>query len=153
MKLIKRLGLLAVVVGLMALVLIQGIGAMGNAAVGEYTCYCSQPALRLTQENVYWGSYADYSNRTLSIDYDVSNDSANYANAHNLQILGTSNTAGVTSIDHGRNVNMVSAGECELVTVKYNVPSGVGNFNTTVYATTKDQCGTSYDYPGPIPSA
>lgn len=153
MKLIKRLGLVVVTVGLMTLVLIQGIGAMGSAAVDVYECYCSQPVLRLTQENVYWGSYADYTNRILSIDYDVSNDSANYANAHNLEIVGTSNSAGVTSIDHGRNVNMVSAGECELVTVKYNVPSGVGSFSTRVYATTKDQCGTSYDYPGPMPSA
>jgi len=153
MKLIKRLGLVVVTVGLMTLVLIQGIGAMGNAVVGESSCYCTQPALRLTQENVYWGTYANYTNRTLSIDYDVSNDSTNYANAHNLQILGTSNTAGVTSLSHGRNVNMVSAGECELVTVKYNVPSGVGSFNTKVYVTTRDQCGTSYDYPGPMPAA
>ncbi|MBI5869750.1 MAG: hypothetical protein HZB44_02150 [Actinobacteria bacterium] len=152
MKLIKRLGLVVVTVGLMTLVLIQGIGAMGSAAVEEYACHCSQPVLRLTQENVYWGSYADYANRALSIDYDVSNDTVGYANAHNLQILGTSNTGGVTSIDHGRDINMVSAGECELVTVKYSVPTGVGAFNTRVYATTKDQCGTSYDYPGPMPT-
>jgi len=153
MKLIKRLGLVLVTAGLMAIVLIQGIGSMGNAAVGEYSCYCSQPALRLTQENVYWGSYADYTNHALSIDYDVSNDSTNYANAHNLEILGTSNSSGVTSISHGRNVNMVSAGECELVTVKYNVPSGVSRFSTSVYATTRDQCGNTYDYPGPMPGA
>ncbi|MFA6000618.1 MAG: hypothetical protein WC828_00675 [Thermoleophilia bacterium] len=153
MKLIKRLGLMAVVGGMMSLALIQGIGATGSAAVGETSCYCSQPVLSLTQENVYWGSYADYTNRTLSIDYDVTNSSTNYANAHNLQIVGTSNTSGVISIDHGRDINMVSAGECELVTVKYDVPSGVGSFNTSVYATTKDQCGTSYDYPGPMPSA
>ncbi|MHB0866380.1 MAG: hypothetical protein ACYC6B_01030 [Thermoleophilia bacterium] len=153
MKLIKRLGLVVVTVFLMSLALIQGLGAMGSAAVGDTSCYCTQPALRLTQENVYWDGYADYTNRALSIDYDVSNDSANYANAHNLQILGTSNSAGVTSLSHGRNINMVSAGECELVTVKYNVPVGVSMFSTHVYATTKDQCGTSYDYPGPMPSA
>ena len=151
MKLIRRLGLVVVTVGLMTLVMIQGIGATGNAAVVD-SCYCTQPILRLTQENVYWGSYADYTNRTLSIDFDVSNDSANYANAHNLQILFTSNTAGVSSIDHGRNINMVSAGKCEQVTVKYNVPPGVGAFNTRVYATARDQCGNSYDYPGPMPS-
>lgn len=152
MKLIKKLGLVVVTVCLIALVLVQGIGAIGNAAVGETSCYCTQPVLNLTQEKVYWGDYADYTNRTLSVDYNVSNASDNYANAHNLQIVGTRNTAGVSSIDNGRDVNMVSAGECELVTVKYNVPNGVGAFNTNVYATTKDQCGNSYDYPGPMPT-
>ncbi|MHB1389617.1 MAG: hypothetical protein ACYCXF_00055 [Thermoleophilia bacterium] len=151
MKLIKKLGLVALPIVLMAIVLVQGLGAIGNAAVGEYSCYCTQPLLRLTQEKVYWGSYADYTNGTLSIDYDVSNDSTNYANAHNLQILGTSNSEGVTSISHGRSINMVSAGECELVTVQYKVPAGVNTFHTSVYATTKDQCGNSYNYPGPMP--
>lgn len=148
MKLIKRLGLVVVTVGLMTLVLIQGIGATGSAAVGDESCYCTQPALRLTQENVYWASYADYSQTipVLSVNYNVSNDSTNYANAHNMQITGTSNTQEVTSIDHGRNINMVPAGECELVTVKYGVPTGVGSFMTTLSATTRDQCGTSYNY-------
>jgi hypothetical protein len=152
MKLIQKLGLVVVTVCLIALVLVQGIGAIGNAAVGEYSCYCTQPVLSLTQENIYWGSFAAYEARTLSVDYDVSNLSDNYANAHNLQIVGTSNTGGVSSINNGRDINMVSAGECELVTVKYNVPPGVGAFNTRVYATTKDQCGNSYDYPGPMPT-
>ncbi|MHB1325567.1 MAG: hypothetical protein ACYDGS_07385 [Thermoleophilia bacterium] len=151
MKLIKKLGLVVVTVCLIALVLVQGIGAIGNAAVGEYSCYCTQPVLSLTQEKVYWHGYADYQNRTLSIDYDVTNSSTNYANAHNLQIVGTSNSPGVTSIHHGRDINMVSAGECELVTVKYHVPPDVGSFHTRVYATTRDQCGNSYDYPGPMP--
>lgn len=151
MKLIKRLGLVVVTAGLMSMVLIWGISGLGSAAVGQYDCYCSQPQLSLTRENVYWRSYADYTNRSLSVDYDVSNNSTNYANAHNLKIVGTINTGGVISIDHGRDVNMVSAGECELVTVRYNVPEGVARFDTRVYATTHDQCGTSYDYPGPMP--
>jgi len=151
MKLIKRLGLLGLTVCLMAPVLVWGISSMGSASVGQYTCYCSQPQLSLTQENVYWGSYSDYTNHNLSVVYDVSNNSANYANAHNLQIVGTSNTNGVISVNNGRDVNMVSAGECELVTVKYSVPPGVATFNTRVYATTHDQCGTNYDYPGPMP--
>jgi len=151
MKLIKRLGLVTLPIVLMAIVLVQGYGAIGNAAVGEYSCYCTQPALRLTQENVYWASYADYTFDTLSVDYNVSNESTNYANAHNLQIVGTDNTEGVLSIDHGRNINMVPAGECELVTVKYSVPETVGSFTTSVWATTHDQCGTPYDYPGPMP--
>ena len=61
MKLIQKLGLVVVTVCLIALVLVPGIGAIGNAAVGEYSCYCTQPVLSLAQENIYWGSYADYS--------------------------------------------------------------------------------------------
>lgn len=153
MKLIKRLGLIAVMAAMVSLVVVWGIGSVGNAAVSDDPgCYCTQPLLNLTQENVYWwGSYADYEANTLSVDYDVSNLSDNYANAHNLQIVGTNNTNGVTSIDHGRNVNMVSAGECELVTVKYKVPYEVSYFTSHVYATTHDQCGNSYDYPSPMP--
>ncbi len=151
MKLITRLGLVAVPIALMALVLITGIGGVVNAAVGEYDCYCTQPQLSLAQENAYWGSYADFAGRNLSVAYHISNNSTNYANAHNLQIVGTINTAGVTLVDNGRDVNMVSAGECELLTVKYNVPEGVTAFRNNVYATTSDQCGTPYSYPEPMP--
>jgi len=113
-------------------------------------CYCTEPLLSLAIEKVYWGSVADYQNRILSVDFDISNNSENYANAHNLQILGTTNTAGVISVDQGRIINMVSAGECELVTLKYSVPEGVGSFRTNLHATTNDQCGNSYSYGGPM---
>lgn len=146
MRLKSILGLFVVMAALTPLVIVWGVGAVGNAAVGEYSCYCSQPELRLTQERVYWSSMADYTSRTLSVDYDVSNDSLNYANAHNLQVLETIDTAGVYSVDHGRNINMVSAGECELLTLKYHVPAGLARFHTRVHATTNDQCGNSYGY-------
>jgi len=142
---------MAATAGLMALALVWGISAVGSAAVGDSSCYCTQPQLTLNQERVYWSSYADYTSRNLSVDYDVSNGSTNYANAHNFEIVGTSNTAGVVSVDHGRDVNMVPAGECELITVKYSIPSGVGSFTSNVYATTHDQCGTLYSYPGSMP--
>lgn len=154
MKLKKKLGPFAVVASLMALLLILGLGSgSGNATEAEYPteCYCTQPALSLAKENVYWADMGDYTAGVLSVDYDVTNSSDNFANAKNLQIVGTSNTSGVISIDHGRNVNMVSVDECQMVTVKYQVPPGVSTFSTNVYATTNDQCGNSYDYPGPMP--
>jgi hypothetical protein len=153
MKLIHKLGLITVLAGVMALIMVMGMGGVSSATTptDPAGCYCTQPALSLTKENVYWGSMADYSNGTLSVDYDISNNSDNYANAKNMQIVGTTNTAGVLSVDHGRNINMVSAGECELVTVKYQVPPAVSVFSSTVYATTRDQCGNSYSYPGPMP--
>ena len=150
MKLIRRLGLVAVVAGLMALVFIPGFSGIASAASADPTCYCQQPALSLTLEKVYWSSYADYTNDTLSIDYDIGN-SSDLANAHNFRIVGTSNTGGVVLTNPGRTINMVSGGECEMLTVKYNVPPGVARFNSQVYATTNDQCGNSYNYPGPMP--
>jgi len=153
MKLNRKLGLFAAIAALMILALILGTGSIVSASTppDPVSCYCTQPILSLTKGSAYWGSYSDYTSRALSVNYDISNNSANYANAHNLEIVGTANTNGVTLVDNGRNVNMVPAGECELVTVKYNVPVGVGSFNTTVYATTSDQCGSSYSYPGPMP--
>lgn len=154
MKLNRKLGLVVAVAALMILALMLGAGSIVSASTppDPVSCYCTQPLLSLTKGSVYWGSYTNYTSGVLSVNYDISNNSANYANAHNLKIVGTTNTNGVTLVDNGRNVNMVPAGECELVTVKYKVPSsGVGSFSTTVYATTSDQCGTSYSYPGPMP--
>ncbi|HDY69347.1 MAG TPA: hypothetical protein ENH54_00235 [Actinobacteria bacterium] len=94
---------------------------------------------------------ADYNNNQLSVDYNISNTSSNYANAKDMTIVGTVDTAGVSLVDGGRVINMVSVGECELVTVKYLVPTGVGSFTSSVYATANDQCGNSYAYPGPYP--
>ena len=56
MKLIKRLGLVAAVASLMAIVLIQGLSGIGSAATSD-PCYCTQPDLALSLQNVYWGSY------------------------------------------------------------------------------------------------
>ncbi len=150
MKLIKRLGLVAAVASLMAIVLIQGLSGIGSAATSD-PCYCTQPDLALSLQNVYWASMSDYTNGLLSVDYDIANWSTNMANAHNLQVLGTVDSGGVTLADHGRTINMVSAGECELTTLKYTVPSGVVAFTSRVYAVTSDQCGNSYYYPAPMP--
>ncbi|MFA5801701.1 MAG: hypothetical protein WC911_04405 [Thermoleophilia bacterium] len=154
MKLKRKLGLVAAVAALMTLALSLGASGIVSASTppDPVSCYCTQPLLSLTKASVYWGSYSDYTSRALSVNYDISNNSANYANAHSLEIVGATSTNGVTLLDNGRNVNMVPAGECELVTVKYTVPPGVGSYNTTVYATTSDQCGNSYSYPGPMPT-
>ncbi len=148
MKLIKRLGLVAVVAGLMTIVLIQGLSGVGSAATSD-PCYCTRPRLALSLQNVYWGSYINYTSRLLSVDYDITNWSTNYANAHNVQIVGTTDSGGVILVDHGRTINMVSAGECELITLKYLVPPGVAAFTSRVHAVTSDQCGNSYTYGGP----
>lgn len=153
MKSKRKLGLVAVMAGMMALVIILGAGGIGTATepADPAACYCTMPELSLSTTNVYWNSVADYNNDVLSVDYNISNTSANYANAKDLQIMGTANSMGVTSIDNGRLVNMVPAGECEEITLKYSVPTGVGAFSTTVYAETSDQCGTTYAYPGTYP--
>jgi len=153
MKIAKRLGLVAVAGGLLALAVALGLGGVGTASTppDPVSCYCTKPALSLSQNNVYWESYAAYTDRILSVDFEVTNDSTNIANAHDMHVIGTVNTNGVVSTDMGRNINVVTAGECELFTMKYNVPSGVSSFRSEVHAETQDQCGNSYSYGGPMP--
>lgn len=150
MKSKGTLGLVVAVAGLTALLLMLGSGGVGNATTppDPVSCYCTQPDLSVSQSNAYWGM-GDYPG-TLSVDFNISNNSSNYANAHDLTIVGTTNSSGVLSVDHGRTINMVSAGECELVTVKYGIPGGVGSFNTHLSAETSDQCGNSYNYGAPM---
>jgi hypothetical protein len=111
--------------------------------------FCAKPALSLSKTSTYWGSYADYTAGLLSVDYSVGNSGVN---AYNVAVAGTVNTMGVTMAS-ATAVGNVPSGSSAALTIKYNVPSGVGSFGTTVYATAGDLCGNSYAYPGAYPGA
>lgn len=113
--------------------------------------FCAQPSLSLSKTNVYWGSYADYTAGQLSVDYSIANG-AGTTNAYNVTIAGTTNTNGVTMASASSVANIAGGGSAT-ATIKYNVPSGVGSFSSTVYATAKDLCNNSYAYPGAYPQA
>lgn len=153
MKIVRRLGLVSVIAGLLALALATGLSSAGIASTppDPDSCYCTRPDLSLSRNDVYWESYAAYQNRILSVDFEATNNSTNIANAHDMHVIGTVNTNGVVSSSLGRTINVVTAGECELFTMKYSVPEGVSSFRTEVHAETHDQCGNSYSYGGPMP--
>ncbi|MBE0428654.1 MAG: hypothetical protein IBX61_02130 [Thermoleophilia bacterium] len=130
------------------------IGQVADEGTGGISCgtdvatksdYCAKPALSLSKTNVYWASYADYTDRNLSVDYSIGNGSA-LAAAHNVAISGTVNTNGVTMVSASAVGNIAGGGSAP-ATVVYNVPAGVSSFNTTVQATANDLCNNSYSYP------
>jgi hypothetical protein len=153
MKLMKKLGLVAVVASVVTLAIVLGSGGAGSASTpaDPDSCYCTMPVLSLTQTDAYWESMAAYSARTLSVDFEVHNNSSNIANAHDMHVVGSTDTNGVSMTDPGRNINVVTAGECELFTTDYSVPMGVSSFQTRIAAETNDQCGNSYSYGEPLP--
>lgn len=119
---------------------------LSNPPAGE------RPDLRLQKQGVYWANFADYDARTLTVNYNVANASANIAgNAYGVQMTDTANTAGVTSINIPLPVGHIPAGYSAAASskVKYNVPVGVMFFSSTVYATGEDGSHNSYDYPTP----
>lgn len=122
---------------------------LSNAPVAE------EPALSLSKTGTYWASYADFTARTLSVDFNVNNASAGIAgNAYGVQMVGTVNTNGVTGINTPLPVGHVPAGYSSARTsvVKYNVPVGAAYFSTTVYATAEDGANNSHAYPGTMPT-
>lgn len=128
----------------------NGGGSCGNDVVTKSN-YCTAPALSITKTSTYWGSYADYTAGILSVNYSIGNGSA-LAGANTVAIAGSINTNGVTMASASSVANIAGGGSAP-VTIKYNVPSGVGSFKATVYATAKDLCNNSYAYPGPYPTA
>lgn len=69
-------------------------------------------------------------------------------------MVGSTNTNGVTVAGTlPIAVGDIAAGASAQATVKFNVPSGVATFKSTIYATADDTCGATYSYPGAMPGA
>lgn len=110
---------------------------------------CDAPSLSLSKTGVSWASYADYLAHQLSVNYGIAK-AAGAGNADSVQIVGAVSTNGVTSASSMPiALGDIAAGGSASGTIKYNVPSGVGSFKTTVYATASDACGNAYSYPSP----
>jgi len=127
----------------------EGIGGSCGVDVGSKAVYCSTLNLSLGNASPYWASMADYLAGILAVDYDVTNHSAT-SGAHNFDIVGTVNTMGVASVNHGFPMG-IAAGETRTARVEYAVPGGVVTFDTTIYATANDLCGNTSAFPGPYP--
>ncbi|MBE0429402.1 MAG: hypothetical protein IBX61_05975 [Thermoleophilia bacterium] len=103
-----------------------------------------------TIQRVYWGSWDDYYNRLLSIDYTMSNTGTGIAGFAAVQdsICIPATVYVVTTMP-------LAAGDIDPssslgLTLKYYVPTNVGSFTVTTYATCEDDAGRIYWLPGPL---
>ena len=126
--------------------------ATGSASGGfhdTYACSCtgSKPSLGLSAPSPYWASYADYTAGLLSVDWTVSNSGSN--TAYDIAITGSTDTNGVTVATAlpVTAANIMSPAGSASVTLKYNVPQGVGSWHTSIAGSATDICVNSYTYP------
>jgi hypothetical protein len=100
-----------------------------------------------TEDNAYWASPLDLSNRHLSVDYLITNGGA--VGAFNLEIVASPSTNNVTPASTFPLMIATSlpAGTGSLVTVKHHVPMGVYGFKNSTYATAEDAGGYVFNYP------
>jgi len=115
-----------------------------NSLIG---CTAARPSLTLSKTSTYWGSYAAYTARLLSVNWTISNTGSN--GATNVAITGSTNTNGVTiSTLLPASVGNISAGSSAMKTLVYNVPLTTGGWWTSTTASAGDDCGgTGYTYP------
>ncbi|GBE57999.1 protein TolB [bacterium BMS3Abin01] len=114
-------------------------------------CSGEKPGLSLSKTNVRWGSYADYQNQLLTVDYRISNSLATAA--VDVTIVGSASTNSVTvATPLPLQLGYITIGGNATYSLKYNTPPGVGAFTTNTYVTARNSCGNFYEYPGPYPS-
>jgi len=110
------------------------------------TCSGAAPDLRLIVGDIYWGSYADYQARRLSVAYTIAD--AGTSRAVNVKITGASNSNGVTLTTAVPSFQgYLGLGGNLQTTLVYDVPEGVSWFQTSVHATAEDPCGNQFVYP------
>lgn len=111
-------------------------------------CTGGKPSLSLRHTATYWASYSDYTWRTLSVDYSLSNTGANTAYA--VSITGSSSNNGVMldgSSPMPLSLGDIASGGSQPLTLRYTVPDGVTSFKAYNLAAAQDGCGGSYTYP------
>ena len=119
-----------------------------GTATGSYTqaCIPAKPDLGIGTSYAFWGSYADYVARELSVKMVVTNRSA--YGAYGVAILTAGGTNGVTlSTPTPVALGDLAGGAKTSTILKYNVPIGVTKFNASLTGGASDVCGTSYTYP------
>ena len=124
----------------------HNVSVLINDSDGAPPCTPGMPALSLSVVSVNWASYADYTQRKLSIDYSIINSSAH--DAFNTQITGATASNGVIPlVSPPIAAGNIASGSDVPVTIQYQIPVGTGGFLTWLWASTEDACGTSYTYP------
>ncbi|MCL4474240.1 MAG: YCF48-related protein [Actinobacteria bacterium] len=111
-------------------------------------CTGGKPNLSLRNTGTYWASYSDYTWRTLSVDYSLTNSST--ATAYAVSITGSSANNGVvldSSSPMPMSLGDIVAGGSQPLTLKYSVPDGLTSFKAYNLASAQDGCGGTYTYP------
>jgi len=128
----------------------QTIFAAMNGDVLSYTFdsapICAKPLLSLSENRVYWSSYADYEDASLSVDFSVANLGSDLA--YHWQTTSSTTTNGVVLAPSlPIYVGIIPAGNSFPFSLKYNIPAGVITFRVIVSASAQDACGSTYTYP------
>lgn len=123
----------------------------GNTATASWRFGTSQPALGLQSQGPYWGSYSDYLDQTLTVPYQLANNSADTAVAK-VEILAASASSGVIAAS----ALPLSLGEIQPASksgfaLKFLIPGGLRSFKTEIYTSGVDPCGDVHYIPGPPP--
>ena len=106
----------------------------------------AKPALKLSSPGAQWASYADYVTRSLSVNLSIANTGSGKAFA--VQLTGNANTNGVTlETALPATVGDIAAGSSASVTLRYQVPVGVGSWRSIMTASARDAAGAFYSYP------
>lgn len=117
------------------------------SALAVENCTAAEPRVSCTATSVYWRSYADYQSRLLSINFQFGSATIR---ALDFTVLRATNTDNVTLVSElPLALGDIDTDETIMATLKYRIPMGTMRFRTTIYITTRDDCGNSYFFPGP----
>lgn len=109
------------------------------------------PSLSWAIQRVFWANWDDYVNRHLSIDYLMSNTGTSLALASTIEAsLCTPDTVYVVT-PLPLLAGDIAPGSYTTLTLKYFVPTNVGRFTATTYATCEDDAGRIYWFPEELP--
>ncbi|MBI5869437.1 MAG: right-handed parallel beta-helix repeat-containing protein [Actinobacteria bacterium] len=105
-----------------------------------------KPSLKLSAPVPFWGSYADYQARTLSVDWTIRNTGTIVG--HSVSITGNDNNNGVSLLTQlPASAGDIAAGSSATLTFRYQVPAGIGSWRSTMTASAMDGAGSTYSYP------
>ena len=106
----------------------------------------SQPTLSWTLSGAYWGSYADYRTRIVSVDYGLGNSGP--GNALALRVTGAECTNGVALVTPLPLVlGDLSTNGSLRPTIRYRIPHGIVTFFTVTRLTGTDSDGEEFTWP------
>ncbi|MHB1390976.1 MAG: Ig-like domain-containing protein [Thermoleophilia bacterium] len=123
----------------------------GNTAAASWSFTTNSPRLGVELVKSFWGSYDDYLNGDVSVQFRLTNSSGTVG-LGNMEVIDSSTTAGVLmATPMPLIIGAINANSTADVVIKYRVPPGTTTFKTRMYVAATDICGLGYFFPGPPP--